>query len=382
MKQIYFDNGSTSFPKAPGVGEAVYDFIGRGAFNINRGNYSGAYEVADIVLSAREGLAALFHVRDPQRVIFTPGVTYSLNYLIKGLLKPGDHVIVTSMEHNAVMRPLTQLCEQGIITYDVVGGDAEGVVRAVDFKQKIRSNTRAVIVLHASNVCGTIVPIAEIGEICRAAGLYYAVDTAQTAGMLDIDMEGCRIDFLAFTGHKGLLGPQGIGGFIISERLDRALDPLITGGTGSKSDSLSMPDILPDKYESGTLNLPGIIGLHTALAYLETVDREALLKEKMKLTAYFLGAVKALPGVRVIGKQGLEDRVAVVSVDFTDHDNAVVAFELEQRYGIMTRVGLHCAPMAHRTLRTFPRGTVRFSFGAANTTMEIDTCITGLKVMV
>jgi len=381
MKQIYFDNGSTSFPKAPGVGKAVIDFLDQGAFNVNRGNYEGAYEVADQVLMVRERLAALFCAPDSRNVVFTPSVTFSLNYLIKGLLKKGDHVVITSMEHNAVMRPLAQLCEQGIITYDVVIGNEEGEVCAADFRQKIRENTRAVIVLHASNVCGTIVPIAEIGEICREADIYYAVDTAQTAGILEIDIQKCHIDFLAFTGHKGLLGPQGIGGFIISEQLSRDLVPLIAGGTGSQSDALAMPEMLPDKFESGTLNLPGIIGLHASLGYIKETGREVLHAKKMELTAYFLESLKEIPGSRVIGKQGVKDRVAVVSVDFENKDNAVIAFELERRYGIMTRVGLHCAPMAHHTLNTFPQGTVRFSFSAVNTREEIDVCIAGLKAL-
>jgi len=381
MKQIYFDNGSTSFPKAPGVGKAVIDFLDQGAFNVNRGNYEGAYEVADQVLMVRERLAALFCAPDSRNVVFTPSVTFSLNYLIKGLLKKGDHVVITSMEHNAVMRPLAQLCEQGIISYDVVTGNEEGEVCAADFRKKIRGNTRAVIVLHASNVCGTIVPIAEIGEICREADIYYAVDTAQTAGILGIDIQKCHIDFLAFTGHKGLLGPQGIGGFIISEQLSRDLVPLIAGGTGSQSDALAMPEMLPDKFESGTLNLPGIIGLHASLGYIKETGREVLYAKEMELTAYFLESLKEIPGSRVIGKQGVKDRVAVVSVNFENKDNAVIAFELERRYGIMTRVGLHCAPMAHHTLNTFPQGTVRFSFSAVNTKEEIDVCIAGLKAL-
>ncbi|MGL6201738.1 MAG: aminotransferase class V-fold PLP-dependent enzyme [Lachnospiraceae bacterium] len=381
MKEIYFDNSSTSFPKAEGVGAAMSDFISGGAFNVNRGNYEGAYQVADTILAARERLAVLFHAPNSRQVIFTPSVTYSLNYLIKGLLRAGDHVVVTGMEHNAVMRPLNQLMEQGVITYDVVAGNQEGEVCAADFSKKIHENTRLVIALHASNVSGTIIPIEEIGKICREAGIYFGVDTAQTAGTLDIDMEKCQIDFLAFTGHKGLLGPQGIGGFIISERLNRELDPLIAGGTGSQSDSFAMPGTLPDKYESGTLNLPGIIGLNAALIYLEKIGRQNLHNKKMELTAYFLKGLKGVPGVRVIGKQGIAGRTAVVSVDFVNQDNAVMAFELEHHYGIMTRVGLHCAPIAHRTLNTYPEGTVRFSFSAANTREEIDLCIVGLKTL-
>lgn len=379
-QKIYFDNGSTSWPKAPGVAEAMAELLAKGAFNINRGNYEGAYEVEGIVLETREQLARLFHAPDSKRVIFSPGITYSLNYFIKGLLKPGDHAIVTGLEHNAVMRPLQQMTQCGV-TYDVAPTDAHGNVVSEGIEACIKPQTKAVIVTHASNVCGTVVPIWEIGEICRHRGLFFAVDSAQSAGTLDVDMQACNIDFLAFTGHKGLLGPQGIGGFLISDALDRELEPYIAGGTGSQSDSLEMPSNLPDKYESGTMNLPGIIGLHAALSHLETVGLAEIHCKKMALTAYFLEQVKELSGVRVVGRSDTAQRVAVVSLDFQTMDNAIVAFELEQRAGIMTRVGLHCAPLAHKTLHTFPQGSVRFAFSASNTKEEIDLCMQALNEM-
>lgn len=347
---IYFDNGSTSYPKAPKVADAVAHLLSSGAFNINRGSYEGAYEVAGMVLDTREKLAELFHAETSKQVVFTPGITHSLNYFIKGFLKPGDHVIVTGMEHNAVMRPLFQMERLGIC-YDMARTDREGMVCPEDVESLIRQETKAVIVVHASNVCGTI----------------------------PVDMQGAHIDFLAFTGHKGLLGPQGIGGFLISERLNAAMEPLIAGGTGSQSDRLEMPDSLPDKFESGTLNLPGIAGLHAALSYLEEVGVERLYRKKMDLTAYFLEQVKEFSGIQIVGRQDLAHRVAVVSLDFRRQDNAMIAFELEQQYGIMTRVGLHCAPMAHRSLGTYPRGTVRFAFGSANKKEEIDICIQAFK---
>lgn len=377
-QKIYFDNGSTSFPKAPGVATAMANLIEHGAFNINRGNYEGAYEVAAIVLETRELLADLFHAKSSKQVVFTPGITYSLNFVIKGLLKPGDHVLVTGLEHNAVMRPLCQMEKMGV-TYEIVPTDREGMVRASDVEAMIRKETKAVIMLHASNVCGTVVPIGEIGAVCKIYGAYFIVDTAQSAGTLPIDMQKSNIDFLAFTGHKGLLGPQGIGGFLISEELDKELTPLIAGGTGSISDSLEMPTMLPDKYESGTMNLPGIIGLHAALSYLKEVGVERIHDKKMELTAYFLEGLKKFPEIRVVGRQNLQDRVAVVSLDFENADNAVVAFELESEYGIMTRVGLHCAPVAHKSLGTYPQGTVRIAFSASNTKEEIDVLLEALE---
>ena len=379
MKQtIYFDNGSTSWPKAPGVAGAMAELLENGAFNINRGNYAGAYEVEGMVLDTREQLARLFGVQDSRNVIFTPGITYSLNCFIKDVLKDGDHVLVTGLEHNAVMRPLEQMRGQGV-SYDIVPVDTEGNLDPDVLEGMVKPETRAVIATHASNVCGTIVPVGEIGEICRKKNLYFAVDTAQSAGTIPVDMEKYGIDFLAFTGHKGLLGPQGIGGFLVSEKLNKNMQPLIAGGTGSQSDSFLMPENLPDKYESGTMNLPGIIGLHAALDYLEKTGIEAIHKKKMILTEHFLNQVEEIPNVRIVGRKDTENRVAVVSLDFLDGDNAVAAFELEQEYGIMTRVGLHCAPAAHKSLRTFPQGTVRFAFGAENTKEEIETCVKGIK---
>lgn len=377
---IYFDNGSTSYPKAPNVAREVGRLLEEGAFNINRGNYEGAYEVADKVLETREQLADLFHAESSRQVIFTPGITHSLNYFIRGFLKSGDHVLVTGMEHNAVMRPLYAMEKQGIC-YETIQTDEEGNVSLEDMEHKICPNTKAVIVLHASNVCGSIVPIEEIGKICRERQIYFVVDTAQSAGTIPVDMKGAEIDFLAFTGHKGLLGPQGIGGFLISPDLDAKMEPLIMGGTGSQSDRFEMPKSLPDKYESGTLNLPGIIGLHASLAYIKEQGVEKIHQKKMELTEYFLEQVKEFSNIRIVGKKGSKDRVAVVSLDFLNMDNAEAAFVLEQKYGIMTRVGLHCAPAAHRTLGTYPQGTVRFAFSAFNTTEEIDQCIQAFKAL-
>lgn len=380
-EKIYFDNGSTSWPKAPGVQEAVSELLKNGAFNINRGNYAGAYEVESVVLETRDQLVQLFHGTDSRNVIFTPGITYSLNYFIKGFLKNGDHVLVSGLEHNAVMRPLEQMKLAGV-DYDIVPVDEEGNLDPEDLRERIRINTNAVIMTHASNVCGTVVPIREIGSICKEYGLFFAVDTAQSAGTLPVDMQECQIDFLAFTAHKGLLGPQGIGGFLISERLDKKMEPYIAGGTGSQSDSLLMPDYLPDKYESGTMNLPGIIGLHASLDYIREQGLKAIHDKKMELTEYLLNEVKRIPQVRIVGRKDVQDRVAVVSLDFLTIDNAVAAFELEQECGVMTRVGLHCAPAAHQSLHTFPQGTVRFAFSASNTFSEIDRCVEGiLKIL-
>ena len=380
MKDIYFDNSSTSFPKAPNVGRAMGEFIENGAFNINRGSYEGAYEAGSAVLDTREMLKDLFNCPNSKNVVFTPSVTYSLNFFIKGFLKPGDHVLVTSVEHNAVMRPLVQMEKLGV-EFDAVPCDEEGGVTADDFRAYIKENTKAIITTHASNVCGTIIPIEEIGALCKEKGLVYAVDTAQTAGILNIDMQKANIDFLAFTGHKGLLGPQGIGGFIASDKLEGLIEPVISGGTGSLSDSEEIPDFLPDRFESGTLNLPGIIGLHQALVYLKEAGIDNMRNEKMEITKYFLDQVKEIEGVKVAGKKTVEGRLGVVSIDFEGFDNSIVSFYLSSKYKIMTRVGMHCAPRAHKTLKTFPQGTVRFSFSHFNTKEEVDVCIDAIKTI-
>lgn len=378
MEKIYFDNGSTSFPKAPGVGDAIRDIIEHGAYNINRGGYEGAYEVADMVLTTREQLCRLFHFSESRNVVFTPSITYSLNYVIKGLLKPGDHVIVSSMEHNGLMRPLVQMAHQGV-TFDAAQADRDGVLDPQKVEDLIRPNTRAVMMLHASNLCGTMLPIQQVGEICARHGLIFVVDTAQTAGVFPIDMEKMHIDALCFTGHKGLRGPQGVGGMLLRDELCSQMTPLISGGTGSRSDSEEVPDFMPDRFESGTMNLPGIAGLHRALTYLEEYGIENIARQELAICQRFIDGALTLPDTRVVGKLNTQDRAAIVSLDFQKMDNAEVSFLLDNQYGVMTRCGLHCAPRAHKSLGTFPQGTVRFSFSHHNTPEEVDTCIEGLR---
>ena len=379
---IYFDNGSTSFPKAPGVGEAMANLLETAGFNINRGGYEGAYEVADMVLDTRELLCKLFDWEDPKNVAFTGNVTQSLNYLIKGFLRPGDHVVVSSMEHNAVMRPLNQLAEEGI-AFDAAQADPQGRLDPARVEALIRPETRLVVMTHASNICGTILPIEAVGRICRARGIRFVIDAAQTAGILPLSMQTLGADAIAFTGHKGLLGPQGIGGLVIRDDFAQEVRPLISGGTGSVSDTELMPAFLPDRFESGTLNLPGIAGLNTALRYLLDTGLEAIYKKEMSLCSRFLAGARQLKNVRIAGIDGLEGRVATVSLDFTHAglDNAAVSFQLDSDYGIMTRCGMHCAPRAHKTLHTFPQGTVRFAFGHRNTEQEVDTCLEALSTI-
>ena len=381
MDYIYLDNASTSFPKAPTVATAMSDYITNRGININRGSYALAYDVEDIIYTTRQRLNTLFNGHDPSHVIFTQNVTMSLNMVIKGLLKAGDHVLVSSMEHNAVMRPLTQLLDKGI-TFDIIPCDKTGSIQLESMDSLIRPNTVAMIINHASNVCGTIQPLESIGPICKAHNLQFIVDAAQTAGVIPIDVKACHIDALCFTGHKGLLGPQGIGGIILTKEMAQTLTPLIAGGTGSFSHLETMPTHMPDTFEAGTLNLPGIIGLNEGLAYIESQGMENIHNHELALTQSFLEGLQSIDGINIVGKQNIQDRTAVVSITIDGMDPASIAYELESNYHIMTRVGLHCAPRAHQTLETYPEGTVRFSFGYANTHKDVETALSALHRIV
>ncbi len=380
--RIYFDQASTSFPKAPGVAKAMYAYLTSLGTNVNRGCYEDAYAAEETVFNTRKLLAQLFHFPLTKNVILTGNITQSLNMLLKGLLRPGDHVLVSSMEHNAVMRPLVQLSRDGI-SFDRIPCRRDGTMILEQAEAMIRPSTKAIITLHASNVCGTHMPLAELGDICRRHHLFFLADTAQTAGIFPLDMEQLHIDGLAFTGHKGLRGPQGTGGFLISGQLADQMEPLISGGTGSVSHTEEVPSFLPDRFEPGTPNLPGIFGLHAALKELTPFSMEQIRTKELSLTGYFLEKLMELDPsekhIRIIGRKDLSMRSAVVSIQTLDEDMASVAWHLDHDYHIMTRVGLHCAPNAHKTLGTYPAGTIRFSFGPQNTNDEIDFCIRALK---
>ena len=380
--RIYFDQASTSFPKAPGVAKAMYAYLTSLGTNVNRGCYEDAYAAEETVFNTRKLLAQLFHFPLTKNVILTGNITQSLNMFLKGLLRPGDHVLVSSMEHNAVMRPLVQLSRDGI-SFDRIPCRRDGTMILEQAEAMIRPSTKAIITLHASNVCGTHMPLAELGDICRRHHLFFLADTAQTAGIFPLDMEQLHIDGLAFTGHKGLRGPQGTGGFLISGQLADQMEPLISGGTGSVSHTEEVPSFLPDRFEPGTPNLPGIFGLHAALKELTPLSMEQIRTKELSLTGYFLEKLMELDPsekhIRIIGRKDLSIRSAVVSIQTLDEDMASVAWHLDHDYHIMTRVGLHCAPNAHKTLGTYPAGTIRFSFGSQNTNNEIDFCIRALK---
>jgi len=375
MKKIYLDNGATSFPKPKCVGEAILNYIDNLGTSVNRGAYETAYSVANTVFETRELICDLFNFDQPENVIFTKNITESLNILIKGLLKSGDHVVVSSMEHNAVMRPLNSLN----INISKAKCDKYGDLDMENFKLQLKENTKAVIMTHASNVSGTILNLEEVGRICQEKNIIFIIDTAQTAGFLEIDYKKLGADAIAFTGHKSLLGPQGIGGFIINDKLVKIIPSLIDGGTGSLSEEEIQPNYMPDKYEAGTPNVLGIFGLNASIKYLNDIGLKNIRQKEYDLLTMFLDEIKQINGIAIIGKDTFEGRTGTVSLDFFNDDNGEIAYKLGNDYGIMTRSGMHCAPSAHKTLGTFPQGTVRFSFSHFNTKDEIYYTIDSIK---
>lgn len=382
MNSIYFDNASTTFPKPDSVISSITEYMTKNGCNINRGCYANAYQTEELIFECRELLCTMFSGPDPRNVIFTKNITESLNVILKGFLKTGDHIIVSSMEHNAMMRPLLQLEKQGV-SFTRVLCDSNGVFPLNDLSKSLQKNTKMVAVLHASNVCGTLLPLREIGEFCTKHHLKFLVDSAQTAGVFPINMQEMHIDALAFTGHKGLLGPQGIGGFLITDEMSALMDPLLSGGTGSISHTEEIPNFLPDRFEAGTLNLPGIIGLRASLQWIREKGIDQLRKQELALAEHFLTGLQQEHFENKIKIVGLSDtkipRTGVVSILPLCMDPSMLAYELDTQYHIQTRVGLHCAPSAHKTLGTYPAGTVRFSFGWSNTLQEVDYALSALK---
>ena len=377
MDTIYLDNAATSFPKPEGVSTAMKTYLDQVGATINRSVYGSAQDAGLVTLQLRQRLKKLFHFPEAvTHVILTPGATWGLNMAIKGFLKKGDHCIVSSMEHNAVMRPLLQLPG---VEFDRIPCNREGLLNPADVEKLIRPNTRLLVMAHGSNVCGSVQDARAVGELCRKHGIAFVLDAAQTAGHYPVDFEAFGLSALCVPGHKGLLGPSGIGALLMTDAFAKTLDPIVAGGTGSASDSEYLPDYLPDRFESGTPNLPGIYGWEAALQYVETRGVEALRTHEMALCQRFLEGLSSIKGVSLCGTKDLNRRVGVVSVDFLHKDNAEAAFELELDYGILTRCGLHCAPSAHKTLDTFPRGTVRFSLGFSSTEADVDAALCAIR---
>jgi cysteine desulfurase family protein len=372
MKEVYLDNAATTKYKPKTVIKEMTEFMKNINCSPGRGGYQCAMEAGREIMKARFMLTEFFNASEPENVIFTKNVTESLNYLIKGLLTENDHVITTTLEHNAVLRPLNQLEENNIIEVSYVEADKKGILNHELIEKEIKKDTKLILINHASNVTGTILPIQEIGKIAEKHGLFYAIDTAQTAGIIDIDFKKLNLDFLGFTGHKSLLGPQGIGGMILSDKLSEKMESLITGGTGSLSESVKQPDFLPDKFESGTLNTPGVIGLKAGIEYINSVGIKAIHNHEIKLLEKFLNGICNINKINVLGSLDIENKVPTVPLTVEGYDLGDLGFKLAEEYGIMVRSGLHCAPLAHKTIGTFPEGTLRFSMGWHTTEEDIE----------
>jgi cysteine desulfurase/selenocysteine lyase len=378
---IYLDNAATSWPKPSQVKESMVRFMEEIGANPGRSGHLLSIEAARILYETREVLSTLFNVKDPSRIVFTLNATESINLALKGLLKPRDHVITSSMEHNSVMRPLRDLEKKGI-ELTVVPCFEDGTLDPQEVERKIQSNTRMVVFNHASNVIGTLLPIREVGLITRKYNLLFLVDAAQSAGAFPIDLERDAIDLLAFTGHKSLYGPQGTGGLVIGERIDeKEMIPLKQGGTGSRSEFEEQPDFLPDRFESGTPNGVGISGLLAGIQSVLEKGVEQIHQHEIALIEKLSEGLKEIPHVKLYAPKKGAGQIGILSFNLLQVSPSEVALRLEMEFGILCRPGLHCAPAAHRTIGSFPEGTVRFGLSAFNTESEIEVAIQAVSLI-
>lgn len=376
---VYLDNASTSFPKPKAVSDSIYNYLTNIGGNPGRANHSNALESNRYLFLARETIANFFNFHKIENVIFTNNITSSLNTLINGILKPGDHVITSSMEHNSVIRPLYNLKETIGIDLEIVSAKSNGIIDVDSISKAIKNNTKLIVITHASNITGSIQPIQKIGELCKKHNVFFILDSAQSAGVLEVDFKKFNLNALAFTGHKSLLGPQGIGGFIIDDELNKICDPYILGGTGSLSHSLIQPDFLPDKFESGTLNIPGIIGLYEGIKFIEKEGLNTIYEHNSYLRSYLINEISNMDNFTIYGDLNPVKGTSCVSITNSNLDVSELSFILDSDYGISNRSGLHCAPLAHKTIGTYPNGTVRLSLGYFNTLEEIKYTVDSLN---
>jgi cysteine desulfurase / selenocysteine lyase len=375
---IYVDNAATSWPKPDTIIKAMVNALEQAGGNPGRSGHRLSIAAARLMYDTREELARFFGINDPLRVIFTANATHALNLALNGILEPGDRVITSSMEHNAVMRPLRHLEKHGV-TVTVVPCAADGSFDVDDLSKTIDGNTRLVVITHASNVVGTIMPIVDIAKVAHQAGALILVDTAQTAGAVPINMKDMGIDLLAFTGHKELQGPPGIGGLVMADDLDVSqIEPLVRGGTGSRSELEEQPDDLPDKYESGTANLVGIAGLGAGLRYVQERGVDRIHAHLAKISRVLIEDLSVIPGIKLYGTMDAARMVSVISFTASGQRVSEIGLKLDDEFGILSRVGLHCAPAAHRTIGSFPEGTVRLSPGISTTDEDIKKVVTGI----
>jgi cysteine desulfurase family protein len=379
MQRIYLDNAATSFPKPNVVHDAVDDYNRNIGTPVGRGAYRQAINIQRTVDRCRQRAAELFGAESPERIIFTFNGTDSLNLALQGFLEPSDHVITSAIEHNSVLRPLRELQDRIGIEITHVAADECARVDPADILDAIRPDTKLVAIVHASNVTGTIQPIDDVGEIAREAGAIFLVDAAQSAGHLPIDVSNSPIDLLACPGHKGLLGPLGTGLLYVRPGLEAQFRSIRQGGTGSNSEDDRQPETLPDKYESGNHNAPGLVGLEAALGWLQDRGLDSIRDHERDLTVRLLDGLTQFAGLDIFGPRDVEQQLGVVSVSLPELEPQIFAALLDENFGLQTRAGLHCAPGVHRCLGTFNRGgTVRLSVGPFTTNAEIDAAVTAI----
>ncbi|APQ76749.1 aminotransferase class V-fold PLP-dependent enzyme [Clostridium botulinum] len=377
--KVYLDNAATTYPKPEKVYSSILNYMKNVGASPGRGGYENALTGDRMVYKCRQSLINLFNFNKIENVVFTSNITASLNILIKSIVKDGWHVITSSMDHNSVIRPLVSLEKSNKIELDILNCSKEGLINIEDFKNTIQDSTRLVVLSHASNIVGTIQPLETIGKICKEKGIYFIIDSAQTAGVLPLNFQNLNCNALAFTGHKSLLGPQGIGGFIIDDELNNIATNFIEGGTGSLSESTLQPDFLPDKFESGTMNTPGIAGLLAGIEYINEEGLNAIKEREEYLSREFINGLLNIDSVKVYGPLDASLRTATISINSSKIDNSELGFLLDSEFGIMVRTGLHCAPLAHKTIGSFPQGTLRFSFGAFNDIKDINYALYALN---
>lgn len=379
LDEVYLDNAATTYPKPEKVYSSILNYMKNVGASPGRGGYENALTGDRMVYKCRQSLINLFNFNKIENVVFTSNITASLNILIKSIVKDGWHVITSSMDHNSVIRPLFSLEKSNKIELDILNCSKEGLINIEDFKNAIKDSTRLVVLSHASNIVGTIQPLETIGKICKEKGIYFIIDSAQTAGVLPLNFQNLNCNALAFTGHKSLLGPQGIGGFIIDDELNNIATNFIEGGTGSLSESTLQPDFLPDKFESGTMNTPGIAGLLASIEYINEEGLNAIKEREEYLSREFINGLLNIDSVKVYGPLDASLRTATISINSSKIDNSELGFLLDSEFGIMVRTGLHCAPLAHKTIGSFPQGTLRFSFGAFNDIKDINYALYALN---
>lgn len=376
---IYFDNAATTFPKPSPVYAAVNDYMRNIGVGAGRSAHRQSVAASRIMFDAREKLAALFGARNADRIIFTPSATESLNLAILGSIKQGETVVVSSLEHNSVMRPLRFLQNERQVKVEIVPCGPLGTFNLALWEKALEKRPAGVIVNHGSNVIGSIAPLNSIGALCRKYSTRFFVDAAQTAGLVPIDIEDAAIDFLAFSGHKNLYGIQGIGGLYIREGCEPR--PLVFGGTGSRSESDEQPQFMPDKYESGTQNMPGIASLAAGVDHILKTGIAGIFNHGSNLSTTLLDGLHSLSRIHIYGPQTPAIMLPTISITIEGVDNAAVAQRLNDEFSIAVRVGLHCAPNAHRTIGTFPAGTIRVSAGYYNTEEEGEKLIAALAMI-